>query len=157
EPSAWRFTSSEHGRPEIVSPEVAPRLRFSLSHTRTVVACAVGAELDIGLDVEDVARDAPLDVAERFAPSERAALEALPSHERKRRFFVYWTLKEAYAKARGLGLSLPLDQAVFDLSGREIRVSFGSSAEDDAGAWRFESWVIEGAHRAALAVKTRDD
>jgi 4'-phosphopantetheinyl transferase len=157
EPSAWRFESTEHGRPEIASPRVVPRLRFSLSHTRTVVACAVGPELDIGLDVEDLVREAPLDVAERFAPSERAALEELPVEQRRGRFFVYWTLKEAYAKARGLGLSIPLDRTAFDVSGDTIRVSFGSSPDDDPGAWRFESWSIDGAYCVALALKTSHD
>jgi 4'-phosphopantetheinyl transferase len=157
DPAAWRFVASEHGRPEIGGPAGAPRLRFSLSHTRGIAACAVAAEIDIGFDVEDAAREAPLEVARRFAPSEIADLSSLPAGEREERFFVYWTLKEAYVKARGLGLAIPLDEFAFDLSAPNIRVSFGSGCVDDEKLWRFESWLIDGAHRAALAMKSGAD
>ena len=50
-PEAWSFSLGEHGRPEIEGPSDAGRLRFNLSHTRGMVACAVVRELDIGVDV----------------------------------------------------------------------------------------------------------
>jgi 4'-phosphopantetheinyl transferase len=144
------------GRPEIAAPALEPRLRFSLSHTRGIVACAIAREIDVGFDVEDLSRDAPLEVAERFAPSERDDIASLGSGDREERLFIYWTLKEAYAKARGLGLSLHLDQTTFDLRSNPIRVSFGPECNDDEKAWHFASWRIEGAHRAGLAVRARD-
>jgi 4'-phosphopantetheinyl transferase len=154
EPAAWRFSGGEGERPEIAAPAHATRLRFSLSHTRSVVACAIVPELDVGFDVEDRAREAPLEVAERFAPSERAALAGLGNGPREDLFFAYWTLKEAYIKARGLGLAIALDQFAFDVSSPKIAISFGSGCPDDPAAWRFESWVMGDTCRAALAVKT---
>jgi 4'-phosphopantetheinyl transferase len=157
DPRAWRFAAREHGRPEIAEPVRSPRLRFSLSHTRGIAACAIAHEVDVGFDVEDVAREVPLEVAERFAEDERATLRSLSTGDREGRFFAFWTLKEAYMKARGLGLAIGLDQVAFRVSPAEIRVSFGADCPDDAAAWRFESWLIEGAHHAAIAVATSDD
>jgi 4'-phosphopantetheinyl transferase len=154
DPAAWRFVRSHLGRPEIAEPPCAPRLRFSLSHTRAIAACAVVPELDVGFDVEEI-RPAPLDVARRFAPAELADITSCRPEERDERFFSYWTLKESYMKARGLGLAIPLDRAVFDPSSATVRASFGAECQDDARDWRFVSWSIEGAYRAALAVKTR--
>jgi 4'-phosphopantetheinyl transferase len=154
EPADWRFSADPGERPEILAPARAPRLRFSLSHTRSVVACAIVPELDVGFDVEDLAREAPLEVAERFAPFERAALAALGPGPREDRFFAYWTLKEAYMKARGLGLAIGLDQIAFDVSLAKITISFGPGCPDDAAAWRFASFRIGDACRAALAVRT---
>lgn len=134
--AAWRFTAGAHGRPEIAAPP-ATELRFNLSHTRRMVACAVARERDIGVDLEDLERDAPLDVAERFfAPEEVRALRQLPPGEQPDRFFVYWTLKESYIKARGLGLSLPLDQFAFHLDGAEPAIRVDPRLGDDA-TWQF--------------------
>jgi len=153
-PADWRFSGKEGERPEIAEPDRSPRLRFSLSHTRSVAACAIVPELDVGFDVEDLTREAPMEVAERFAPSERAALAALGPGPREELFFAYWTLKEAYMKARGLGLAIALDQIVFDVSRATIEIAFGEGCPDDEKAWRFESWPVSDTCRAALAVKT---
>jgi 4'-phosphopantetheinyl transferase len=152
--SDWRFTGGERERPEIELPVRSPRLRFSLSHTRSVAACAIADEVDVGFDVEDLGRDA-LEVADRFAPSERAALAASAADARVDLFFTYWTLKEAYMKACGLGLAIPLDQMAFAVGRAKIEVSFGSACADDAAAWRFEAWRVDDHCRAAIAVKTR--
>jgi 4'-phosphopantetheinyl transferase len=153
-PSAWRLTDREGERPEIALPKASPRLRFCLSHTRAMAACAVVSEFDVGLDIEQVSRVAPLEVAERFAPIERAALDLLGPAERSERFFVYWTLKEAYAKASGRGLAISLDEVAFDLSSPEMKVSFVSGRSDDEGRWRFATQRIEHDHRLAVAVRT---
>jgi 4'-phosphopantetheinyl transferase len=153
DPRAWRFAAQSHGRPEIAVPST--RLRFSLSHTRGLAACAIGVDLELGLDVEDTTRGAPLDVAERwFAPPELADLLSFPTSARGDRFFMYWTLKEAYMKARGLGLSLPLDGFWFAISQSKIAASFGPACPDDAASWRFRSWIIDPGYRAALAIRS---
>jgi 4'-phosphopantetheinyl transferase len=154
EPAQWVFSGGEFERPEIAAPVRSPRLRFSLAHTRSVVGCAIVEDVDVGFDVEDMTREAPLEVAERFASSERAALAALGPGRREDLFFAYWTLKEAYIKARGLGLAIPLDQMAFDVARASVEVRFGSGSVDDAGAWRFACWRVDEASRAALAVKT---
>lgn len=123
-PRAWRFVAGPHGRPEIEAPSIAPRLRFNVANTRGLVACAVTVDRDVGLDVEPWRDDAPDDLVQQcFALAEREALVALPVASRPRRFVELWTLKEAYIKARGLGLELPLEQITFTLDDGSPRLT----------------------------------
>ena len=132
---SWRFAPNAHGCPEIIDP-VSP-LRFNLSNTTGLVACVV-AQRAVGIDVENLAREAPLDIAPRFlSPAELNALAALPRAEQPRRIFAYWTLKESYIKARGLGLALPLRLVSFLLEGDGPRIELDASLRDDPSRWRF--------------------
>ena len=155
-PHAWQFTSGPYGRPEIAAPRCHPALHFSLSHTDGLIACLVAAEREIGVDVEDTARSVSLEtLAERyFSPPEARALRALPPEARRQRFFEYWTLKEAYVKARGLGLQLPLDRFSFHLeAGQPIRISFADGLRDDPASWQFQLLRPTPRHRLALAIR----
>ncbi|MCI0569337.1 MAG: 4'-phosphopantetheinyl transferase superfamily protein, partial [Myxococcaceae bacterium] len=107
-PAAWEFVTVAQGRPEVRNAAHA-RLRFNLSHTEGMAVVAVGLDADLGVDVEAVTRAGDMmGVAERvFSVAELAALRALPSSFQQERFLTLWTLKEAYAKARGEGLALP--------------------------------------------------
>src|SRR6266852_33298 len=130
-PAEWTFSADSYGKPSIATP--ASTLSFSLSHTRRLVACAVARGRPVGVDVEDASRPAPLEVAERyFVPGERRDIFAADADQRTRRFFEYWTLKEAYVKAGGLGLSLPLDRFEFrrDAEG-SWRIAFAPPPLDD--------------------------
>lgn len=156
EPQAWRFRTGRYGRPEIAEPR--SRLRFSLSRRHGLAACAVILDRDIGLDVEYISKDSPIDVAERFfSPRERSSLLSTSIDTRARLFLEYWTLKEAYIKARGLGLSLPLDQFSLDkgTDGR-WRIAAEPPRYDDPERWRFWSWRVSNDHQMALAVDQSD-
>jgi 4'-phosphopantetheinyl transferase len=155
EPNAWRFRPGSHGRPEIAAPLQAP-LAYNLAHSGGLIACVVAAAGDaVGVDVESLRRRAPLEVADRFfAPSEAAALRALPAALRPRRFFDYWTLKESYIKARGLGLSLPLSQFAIALDhGPPPRVAFDPALADDPAWWEFRQLEPAPGYLAAVAVR----
>lgn len=158
-PADWRYKLGSHGRPEIAGPEGAGRLRFNLSHTRGLTVCAIVKDCDIGVDVEDAHRHAPLEVADSyFAPLEVQALKTLPASQQPERFFVYWTLKEAYIKARGMGLALPLDQFAFRLDTEgPISIAISKSLRDDPASWRFLSWRSGERHQLALAVRTNEE
>ncbi len=154
-PAAWTFRQNSYGRPEIALPEHG-WLRFNLSNTRGLIACVVARDREIGVDVEDTERTGEtVGVADRFfSPREVAALRALPEGERRSRFFDYWTLKEAYIKARGMGLAIPLDQFSFLLDGAPpVRIAFDSRLGDDAGSWQFEQFALTARHRTAAAVR----
>ena len=156
DPAAWRFERSATGRPELAPGQCEPPLRFNVSHTRDLVACAVTVGSDVGVDVEWLGRRAysAALAARTLAPREARALEALPEPERPARFLVYWTLKEAYAKARGAGLRLPLCSIGFDLAdGAPIRASFDAGVGDDPGAWCFALERPTPEHVLALAVR----
>lgn len=154
-PEDWRFTRNAHGRPEISGPRGRSRLRFNLSAARGLFACAVTWELDAGVDVEDATAAGPAAVAGRFfSPLEARALAGLAPARRRERFFEYWTLKESYVKARGRGLSLPLDRFSFHLDeGPRIRVSFAPGFPDEPGRWQFSLLRPTDRHLLALGVR----
>jgi 4'-phosphopantetheinyl transferase len=154
-PAAWTFRANAYGRPEIALPGLS-WLRFNLSNTHGLIACAVARDRDVGVDVEDPERPGEtVEIAHHFfSPIEVAALRALPEDRRRARFFAYWTLKEAYIKARGMGLAIPLDQFSFLLDEPPpIRVAFDPRLGDDAAAWQFEQIAISPRHAAAVAVR----
>lgn len=155
-PEAWRFRANEHGRPEIDEPHEARSLKFNLSHTNGLIVCLVARGREVGVDVEDRERRGRLlDVADRFfSPSEVAALRALPKREQLDRFFLYWTLKESYIKARGMGLAIPLSQFSFDV-GPDIAIAFDPRLEDDPVSWQFTAMSCGRRHAVAAAFRRR--
>jgi 4'-phosphopantetheinyl transferase len=166
EVARWRSFHFERDRREflatralertVLSRYAPARLRYNLSSSDGIVACVVAmTDVEVGVDVENADRPAPLDVAEgSFAASELAALRALAPEAQPRRFFEYWTLKESYVKARGLGLAIPLDQFAFVLDpGAPIGVTFTSRLTDDAAWWEFRQIQPIRNYLAAIAVR----
>ncbi|HEV7879704.1 4'-phosphopantetheinyl transferase family protein [Bradyrhizobium sp.] len=158
-PRQWQFDANTYGRPHIAGPTPACDLRFNISHTDGLVAVAVAKGLEIGVDVENVARS--LDVLQLapsvFAPAEVAALELAAERDRADVFFSFWTLKEAYIKARGMGLSLKLDGFAFDLSGTHPRISFNDRCPDDPSRWQFRRYLPTATHALAVAVSAPEN
>jgi 4'-phosphopantetheinyl transferase len=156
-PGVWRFVANQYGRPEIAEPREARALRFNLSHTEGLVVCLVSRDREVGVDVEDRARGGDLlDVADRFfSPFEVKALRAVPPEAQMDRFFLYWTLKESYIKARGMGLALSLSAFSFDLDspGSGVRVLFDPSLEDDPARWQFTAMSYGRRHAIAAGVE----
>ena len=155
-PQDWAFMANVHGRPELLDrPSGVPDLRFNISHTEGLIACAVTIGREVGIDVEHVGRRLTHDVPARFfAPREVADLNAVPEPERHKVFFDYWTLKEAYIKARGFGLALPLADFAFRLSpASPPEISFEPALPDDPATWQFaQDWPTP-VHRLGLAVR----
>jgi 4'-phosphopantetheinyl transferase len=115
-PQELRFSYNSYGKPALEGPADRAPLYFNLSHSHQLVLYAVAYGRDLGIDVEYVRPDFARDqIAEQFfSPRENVELRTLPQAQHTIGFFNCWTRKEAYIKARGLGLSLPLDQ--FDVS-----------------------------------------
>jgi 4'-phosphopantetheinyl transferase len=154
-PSAWRFETNRWGRPYIANPEAPAGLVFNLSHKPGAVTCLIGCNRDLGVDIERcAARPYLLDIASRFfSPAESAALIALPPESRIRRFFELWTLKEAYIKARGVGVSLGLAKFSFSPSGETAAVRFEPGFDDDSKTWDFRLFRLVEDHLIATAVR----
>lgn len=153
-PESLAFQAGEHGRPELVAPDVARAFRFNLSHTRGLVACAVARAADIGVDVETVERDVEiLNVGNHvFSSIEVAGLAALSGDAQRERFFELWTLKEAYIKAIGKGFSAPLRSITFDPTRPDpVPVRFGPEVADDPARWCLRRFDVGPSHRLALA------
>jgi 4'-phosphopantetheinyl transferase len=145
---ALAFDYGQHGKPSLAAAAVArpvdgapgAELRFNLSHSAGVALCAVTRGREVGVDVEGLRADFATDeIAERFfSPAERAALRALPAGARCAAFFACWTRKEAYIKARGLGLSLALD--AFDVSLAPGEPAALLATRDEPGA--LDRWLL---------------
>ncbi len=157
QPQAWHFLSNEYGRPEIGNADPSARqFNFSISHSHGLVVVAVTRAPAMGVDVEEVrTRPAPVEVADRyFASQEILALRALPENRQSDRFYEYWTLKEAYLKARALGLSIPLDQFSFQFEGdRAVHFSTEPSLQDAPEFWKFWQFCPSADHVLALCVR----
>ena len=157
-PGAWRFGIDHHGKPIVQSPLAFRHIRFSVSHTRGLIACLLSTGRAVGVDVEAVDRPIGwLNIGTRsFTATEMSALQRRSPREQQMRFFELWTLKESYAKARGLGLRIPLDGTSFALDvDRRVSVSFSRSVSDDSRRWSF-ALDTTGTHVMAAAIAEPD-
>jgi 4'-phosphopantetheinyl transferase len=157
--STLQFETSEFGRPFVrgIAPEA---LSFNLSHTRELVVCVVARGGSVGVDTESLLQaPAPLEVAsEYFAPPEVRAIRHLPSELRHRRFYETWTLKEAYIKAVGKGLAIPLDAFHFNLGGSgKVLPSFSSRLCESPSKCHF--WMLSGPsdHLISICMRGPED
>ncbi len=158
DPRAWAFETGPAGKPALAAVHRRPWLHFNISHTRSLVACAI-AGVPVGVDVEASDGDLPSAVAACFAPGERAMLAKAADAAYRTMFFRLWTLKEAYLKATGEGLSGRLDSPAFQLD--PLRVMFlpregAPAAPDNPAAWQFFECLPGDGHRLALAALRRD-
>jgi len=116
DPRELRFRTNTYGKPSLAYPHTGAHLHFNLSHSGDLVLYAFAYDRQVGVDVEYMRTGIEYTdlAASHFSAHERAALHALPEALQEEAFFLCWSRKEAYIKARGQGLSLPLDQ--FDVS-----------------------------------------
>ena len=137
--AGWRFDADAHGRPYVAAPALGEPLHFNLSHSEEAVLLLVGRGAELGVDVEGRSPpDAGAIARQVFAPAERAWLDAAPDDAEGTRFLTLWTLKEAYVKARGLGLSMPLQQFALLPEGADAaRLQAGPDIDADPAGWRF--------------------
>ena len=156
DPAQWRFENGEHRRPELVGPLTDLDLRFNISHTPGLVAVLISDGIDAGVDVERTSSAVdPAKLAQNvFSSAEIRALEGLEHDALHTRFYECWTLKEAYIKARGLGLSLPLRKFAFSVDrDLDVRVEFEAPIHDDGSQWQFALWRPTGDHQGAVALR----
>ena len=149
---AWTFDTDSNGKPRL-SRELAEatQLRFNLAHTHGLVACAISRVADVGVDVEVIGRQVdPLEIAERFfSAGEAGDLACCAPPEQLARFIEIWTLKEAYVKAVGSGLSMRLDEFGFRFDDTSA-LRFECQSRFD-GAWSFALYTPSDRHRLAVA------
>jgi 4'-phosphopantetheinyl transferase len=151
-----RFAYGPHGKPTLTSLSATSFPHFNLSHADDVALIAVSLNRPLGVDIERVRPDiATRSEAARFLSSEeRTVLASLPASVRVEAFFTCWTRKEAYVKARGCGLSLPLQD--FDVSfdpGRPPLLLRTLPDSGDAARWSLHAVPAPRGYVAALAVQ----
>jgi 4'-phosphopantetheinyl transferase len=151
-PSEWRFVVDEYGKPEVAAG--LPSICFNLSHTKGLVACAVAFDHELGVDVENTDREVDLDIAERFfSPREAKYLEQSPDDRKGEVFLEIWTLKEAYIKACGNGLLIPLDSFTVMPNHSAPQICFAAGYFGEPSMWTFFQLRPSQDHQLAVCVK----
>jgi 4'-phosphopantetheinyl transferase len=153
-----QFEYNEFGKPALARSHDNP-IEFNASHSGDLVLVALSHSRILGVDVERMKSDmATAEIASRFfSPSECRALAALPPDLKCPAFFCCWTRKEAYLKARGDGLSLPLDQ--FDVAfvpGAEPRLLETRHDPAEVSRWTLRALDVGPGHKAALVAAGSD-
>jgi 4'-phosphopantetheinyl transferase len=164
-PQDWVFGSGLHGKPKIENPSSAS-LRFNLSHTTDLCACVVTRDIRCGIDAEYLGRQNKLlPIARRmFSEIELETFNNKTDAEIRQNFFYYWTLREAYVKARGTGLGGSSKAFHFKISEhdaapdyRSASIEFtGKKQNDLAAQWQFEIFQPDVDHVMSVALKSEN-
>lgn len=158
-PERLRFAYGAHGKPRLAAVDAeGVDVRFNLAHSDGLALLAVALGREVGVDVEWVREDGAIAaVADRyFSRAERDALAALPEGERCRAFYACWTRKEAYVKARGEGLALPLDGFTVSSAPGEAPALLAVEGEPGEPArWTLRDVEAGEGYAAAVAVEGR--
>jgi len=154
-PTAWQWREGPHGRPEVASPDT--RLQFNIAHSAGLVACVVADGRDVGVDVEDRERR-PVEwgVVQRHCGADEILDISAQGGRWHDRFLYYWTLKEAYLKALGLGIAAPLARVCFRIDDDGPGIAFTSSLANSDTRWQFRLERPTDRHLMAVAVSTAD-
>jgi 4'-phosphopantetheinyl transferase len=158
-PAGLQFCYGPFGKPSLAPQFGGDTLRFNVSHSHELALYALTRGREIGIDIEYIrAGFAGDEMAEGFfSPREVETLRALPEDLKTQAFFNCWTRKEAYVKARGEGLSLPLKQ--FDVAftpGERASLLYVQDAPSEPLRWSLRELTPAADYAAALVVEGRD-
>ncbi len=158
DPNQLRLSYGEMGKPFLAESHASP-ISFNLAHSGGLAIYAFSLSRELGVDLEFIREElAEEGIAERFfSRREIGELQAVPVELRKQAFFNCWTRKEAYIKARGEGLSMPLD--AFDVSltpGEPAALLKNHADETDVTRWEMRSIPVAAGYVAALVVEGHD-
>jgi len=155
-PEQLVFIKNHYGKPSLDNTLLPILIEFNISHTNNMIVLAVTHGMQVGVDAEYYLRNNNVSsiVNSYFSQTEIQEYNSLEPHLQLERFFELWTLKEAYIKARGIGLSLPLDKISYRFySNDKISISFDNkSIADDAKNWRFWQITTNSKHKISIAL-----
>ena len=148
-PECIQFSYGTEGKPFLAQPP-GRNLSFNLTNCDDLALAAFSIDWEVGIDLERLDHEIEVEeiAAQFFTPSEVAAIRALPPEIRHVRFFQFWTRKEAYIKALGYGLSVPLNE--FDVASILDRPGF--RANGSSGRWSMRQFAPEPGYVGALMV-----
>ncbi|MEX0963469.1 MAG: 4'-phosphopantetheinyl transferase superfamily protein [Pseudohongiellaceae bacterium] len=155
-PAHWTFTQNEYGKPAICAAQNSEPLYFNLSHSGQRAVLAVSRLEDIGIDIEFAKKARRVEaIAQRFfSATEVAQMLTLPKALQLDRFYELWTLKEAYIKACGMGLAIPLQHFSYGFEGEDsLTIEFDVRREDSTSAWQV--WQLDAGTDYKLAIAAR--
>jgi len=148
------FAYGVHGKPALAESLRAPRLRFNMSHSAGLACYAIGADGEVGVDVEQVRPVDVLDIAPQFfSATEVALLRSLPAEPRRQRFFLLWTALEAVLKATGGGLTMDPRQIGLESQSKPMVATVADGGQ--VSRWAVQRLDLVPDYRAALATEGR--
>jgi len=159
EPNRLQFGYHSHGKPFVFGKSNSEEICFNISHSRNLSLYALVRSRQLGVDLEYIRPIPEADhiVAEIFSSYERAMWQQLPENQKQEAFFHIWTGKEAYIKARGEGLSMPLDQFDVLCTPDEPGIRcLANEASDDSSLWSLRTLQLEPNYAATLVVEGHD-
>ena len=153
-PHTLTVATERNGKPYLIDAPLP--IVFNLSHSQDMAVLAVGLQHPVGIDIETTTRKrSQIGIAERyFHPTEVAQLKQLADTEQRKYFFQLWTLKEAFLKATGLGISCGLDKVAFNLQENSIQAELAPELNTKAEDWQFYQTFINMDYCVALARHT---
>lgn len=151
-PSDWEIAQFENGKPFIVMPELAEPIHFNLSHSGDRLILAVSRHAWTGVDIESIKAKRRIEqiAVRHFSSAELEQLSSLGEDEKLLRFYEFWTLKEAYIKARGTGLKQSLQSFGFELGKSELEFWIEQAEEPAEACWQF--WQLHAGTDYCLAL-----
>ena len=155
-PNQLRLSSNSHGKPALALESGGDRLCFNVAHSHRMALFAVTRQKEIGVDIERIRPDLANEMIARrfFSPHEVATLLALPENLRREAFFTCWTRKEAYVKARGEGLSFPLDLFTVSLAPGDLPALLRVEGNvQESSRWSLHNLCPGPDYVAALAIE----
>jgi len=157
-PAGIEFATGAFGKPDLACAGVSSPLRFNLAHSGDVVLYAFSLQRQVGIDIEQIRAEIDgMEIARsHFAPEEIEALCGMDEGERIGSFFRCWTRKEAYVKARGEGLSLPLDKFTVPVGGTEcILIPWAEGNSAPPKVWTLFNLDVCPGYAAAVVIEGR--
>jgi 4'-phosphopantetheinyl transferase len=158
-PASLQFSYGAYGKPALDAAPDAEDLRFNVSHSHELALYAFARGREVGIDIEHMRVElAGDDIAARFfSATEVRMLHALPAEARTHAFFNCWTRKEAYIKARGEGLSHPLDAFDVSLTPGEPAALLGTRGDQrELARWSLHALDAGEGYAAAVAIQGTD-
>ncbi len=158
-PEQIEFSYNRYGKPELSKSMISNGLEFNISHSGGIALFAFCPDHRIGVDIETIrSGDTHLKVPERyFSPREVTALRSLPEDRQREAFYACWTRKEAYIKARGLGIPSSLKGFTVNLEpGKPARLLESKSEPSDLNCWTLKDIDVGTGYKAAVAIECSD-
>lgn len=153
DPRDIAFEYAAYGKPRLVPTQSG--VRFNVSHSDDLMVCAVARNRELGVDCEALRENIELESMARryFSAAETESLLSLPPQERVRGFFNCWTRKEAYIKAHGEGLSMPLNTFAVSLAPGQPAALLACDEPGEAHRWELSALVVPEGYAGAVVLE----
>jgi 4'-phosphopantetheinyl transferase len=152
-PSEIVFNYGLQGKPAVEQSNIQNNIQFNLSHSGDRAVYAISARDPIGIDLEYIHPIAAADLVDRFfSAQEQTIFHSLPVSLQQSAFFHAWTQKEAYLKACGTGLSIPLDQIEVSIDPRTPAAIVSTRTDPTDQIWQIQQLKITPAYAGAIVV-----